>query len=366
MADKAADPAPAPQAESSEAPRAAPQETPAAEAPAPAIVVDEGNQNYEDDNDSALSVPVTDSLASLRSSVLEHQIENGRTYHSMSSGKYNYPNDAAELDRLDLQHNLWLLTLRGQLCLSPGDRGANRVLDIGTGTGIWAIEYADAHPGSEVIGVDLSPVQPSMVPPNCTFEIDDLEKEWTWTKPFDFIFGRVMVGSFVDPETVFKQAFDALEPGGYMEMQEIDLPFESDDGTLEGTVVEQFSNVFVEASKKLGRPIDVAKKYRDWMEKAGFVDIVEKKFRWPINQWPRDKHYKDVGMWYLANLDTGMEGLTMALATRGLGWTPEETMVFCTKVRKALRDTRIHAYLPCLVIYGRKPGPEKKAGASES
>jgi hypothetical protein len=30
--------------------------------------------------------PVTDSLASLRSSILQHQIENGRTYHSMSAG----------------------------------------------------------------------------------------------------------------------------------------------------------------------------------------------------------------------------------------------------------------------------------------
>jgi methylase of polypeptide subunit release factors len=45
---------------------------------------------------------------------------------------------------LDLQHNLWLLTLRGALCLSPKERGAKRVLDIGTGTGIWAIEYGMA------------------------------------------------------------------------------------------------------------------------------------------------------------------------------------------------------------------------------
>lgn len=35
-----------------------------------------------------------------------------------------------------------------------------KILDIGTGTGIWAIEMADHYPDSLVIGTDLSPVQP--------------------------------------------------------------------------------------------------------------------------------------------------------------------------------------------------------------
>ena len=42
----------------------------------------------------------------------------------------------------DLQHNLWLLTFRGELGLSPKlQEGAKRVLDAGTGTGVWAVEY---------------------------------------------------------------------------------------------------------------------------------------------------------------------------------------------------------------------------------
>jgi hypothetical protein len=77
----------------------------------------------------------------------------------------------------------------------------------------------------QVIGVDLSPIQPPLlvqpclkpqclsdfqysVPPNCSFEIDDLEKEWTWSSPFDFIFSRMMTGSFSDPEAIAKKAFE--------------------------------------------------------------------------------------------------------------------------------------------------------------
>jgi methylase of polypeptide subunit release factors len=54
------------------------------------------------------------------------------------------------------------VTLSGDHCLCPKNNGAKRVLDLGTGSGIWAIEYADAHPEADVIGVDLSPVQPHL------------------------------------------------------------------------------------------------------------------------------------------------------------------------------------------------------------
>ena len=45
---------------------------------------------------------------------------------------------------------MWLLTLRGELALCPKADTANRVLDVGTGNGDWAIYYADTHPEAEV------------------------------------------------------------------------------------------------------------------------------------------------------------------------------------------------------------------------
>lgn len=57
------------------------------------------------------------------------------------------PNDEEEQDRMDLLHHVFLLILGGELFVSPIERnGLQRVLDLGTGTGIWAIDFAECAP----------------------------------------------------------------------------------------------------------------------------------------------------------------------------------------------------------------------------
>jgi trans-aconitate methyltransferase len=108
-------------------------------------------------------------------------------------------------------HEQWRLLYDGKLLLSPQER-FQRVLDIGTGTGKWAIEFADEHPEASVIGVDISPIQPNMVPPNCEFQIDDADKQWTWRSGFELIHGRMLHGCLRGPTNLFKQAFRYVLP----------------------------------------------------------------------------------------------------------------------------------------------------------
>ena len=43
------------------------------------------------------------------------------------------------------------------------------ILDVGTGSGAWCVEVADEYPTAQVVGMSLSPIQPTEVPPNCEF-----------------------------------------------------------------------------------------------------------------------------------------------------------------------------------------------------
>ncbi|KAH8750854.1 S-adenosyl-L-methionine-dependent methyltransferase [Hyaloscypha sp. PMI_1271] len=300
-------------------------------------------ENADDfnDQDSAIGSTRESSSASIGSSILRYREENGRTYHAYKEGTYILPNDEA-----DLQHHMFTLTFGGKLStVIDKSQKLHRVLDVGTGTGIWAIDFADEHPEAQVIGIDLSPIQPAFTPPNLTFYVDDAEDPWTYTEKFDFIYSRMMTGSIAKWPEFIAQAKEFLNPGGQLEIVDIVFPIECDDGTLsKDSALMKWSNFMAEAADKLGRKVDSAKRYREQLEEAGFTDVVETRYKWPQNRWPKDQAYKELGMWTVENLTTGLQGLSLALFTRGLGWSAEELEVFLIDVRNDMKNTRIHAY----------------------
>ncbi|KAK1636803.1 S-adenosyl-L-methionine-dependent methyltransferase [Colletotrichum phormii] len=250
---------------------------------------------------------IDDDRTSLRESILNYRVENGRTYHRYKDGKYTKPNDEREMERLELENELWLISLDFTCGVAPPCRMDNqtacgRVLDVGTGSGIWAVSFADDHPEAEVIGIDLSPPLCDYVPPNLKFEIDDLEEEWTWSRPFNYIHSRVMTGAIDDWDLHLRRCYDNLEPGGWIELQELDVHVTSDDGTLTPH----------HALALLGRPyIDPRA-----LAAAGFVDVSVTTFKWPLNEWPKSAKHKQLGRIQLENGTTGMEAFTMAAFTR--------------------------------------------------
>ncbi|KAK4222599.1 methyltransferase domain-containing protein [Podospora fimiseda] len=320
------------------------------------VAVDE--QQEFDDADSSLGEDAVSSTASLNSSILAYRNENGRTYHAFKEGRYHFPNDEQENERLDLQHHIFYLTFDGKLGLAPPIEEKEkplRVLDLGTGTGIWAMDYADENPKAEVIGVDLSATQPQFVPPNVFFQIDDFEEDWTYSQKFDYIHSRMNNSSVVDWKRYIKQAYDNLVPGGYLELQEFNLPLSDDNTLTPDTALYKAMDLLGQAATIANHAFIDLGELRKILIETGFEDVVEIKYKWPSNMWPKDKKHKEIGLWNGENVGSGLEGFLMAALTRALGWTKEEVDVLAAKARADVKDRSIHAYWPVVVVYGRKP-----------
>ncbi|EFX06072.1 hypothetical protein CMQ_4141 [Grosmannia clavigera kw1407] len=261
-----------------------------------------GQPLIEDDTDSTLGDDAASSTASIASTILRYRTVNGRTYHSdsIASNSYWGANDDAQNATLDIQHHVFDLLLGG-LYLAPLPKTLDKVVDVGTGTGFWAIDFADQHPEATVIGTDLSPIQPKWVPPNVHFEIDDMTQQWTFEEDsIDFVHGRWLTGCVPDYAALFKEAYRTLKPGGWIESIECNAYLETDDDSMpEDSACAQWGYIFREGAKKMGSTVSFSvvrdKLQRKDLEAAGFINIQERPLKNPISEWSKDPKLKEIG-----------------------------------------------------------------------
>ncbi|KAI1042213.1 hypothetical protein LB505_002957 [Fusarium chuoi] len=309
-------------------------------------------ENTPSDEDSAV-LDNASSTASLTSSILQYRTINGRAYQS-ERGNPEY----CKLTLMISSHHVLTLLLGDKLYLAPVPDDIQTAVDIGTGTGIWAMEFADKFPNACVIGTDLAPIQPGWIPPNLEFQIEDCTQEWTFqSNTFDYIHMRWLVGSIADWKSLFKEAYKCLKPGGYIESYEPSSRVESDDGTVQpGSALSQWEKFFVEGGRKIGRPFTIFEQsiQREAMREAGLCDIEERDFKNPVGGWPKDPKYRSVGQFMQAAFEQDAQGTVLHMAT-ALGWTEEDVTVFISHFRREIRSPKIHSYFRQKVVWGRKP-----------
>ncbi|KAH6723713.1 S-adenosyl-L-methionine-dependent methyltransferase [Leptodontidium sp. 2 PMI_412] len=319
------------------------------------LQIDEGNF---DDDDSAYGSSVASSSISLASSITHYKYENGRRYHAFREGEYYLPNDEEEQARLDLQHHIYRLCLGGKLYEAP-ITNPQTVLDIGTGTGIWAIEFADEYPGSLVIGTDLSPIQPGFVPPNVKFYVDDFEQQWEFSEvgKFDYIHWRSLSGSTGDFPKLYAQALGNLKRGAWIEVQEYDAWVYSDDdeSMSKAPWTLEWCETLNRVSTQFGKVLNVGRHHKRWLQEAGFVDVQEKVVKCPIGPWTRDSSLKELGRYERWHMNESVEAHSMALYTRVLNYTPEQAKVVFERVKMEFNDRNLHLYTVYRFLQGRRP-----------
>lgn len=181
-----------------------------------------------------------------------------------------------KLKSTDLQHHVFQLVFCGQLQHAPIFK-PKMVLDLGTGTGLWATQYGQNVP-------------------------------FSWRK--------ILI--------LESDAKQVCPMNRHICLQ-----------------TQQWNRKVVEGARLLGgKDWWCAIKYPTWFEKAGFEDVVLKKFLVPINSWPRDKRQKEIGRVSLENTLNGLEGMSLAVYVRAYGMSAEEVQAELADVRKEFQSCK--------------------------
>ncbi|TGZ76790.1 methyltransferase domain-containing protein [Ascodesmis nigricans] len=302
---------------------------------------------------------VASSTQSLSESIREHVYENGRRYHKASWGKYAMPTDDTELDRLDFTHAFYLELLDGKQYLAPLDEDPAHVLDCGTGTGIWALDFGDEHPESKVVGVDLAPIQPNWTAPNVCFELDDLENRWTFDQNhFGFIHSRNIAAGIKNWPRYLTQMYRHATPGGWVEIVEHGLStFYCDDGTMPADSPFQiYMSAMSKSLENMGvNPHIELEDYRRMLEDAGFVNIQTHSFKTPIGTWPRNRKLRRLGAIISELSNQGFEAYGRGVMTGFGGMGDEEAMRIIAECVRMVKTGEQHIYNQQWHLIAQKP-----------
>ena len=252
------------------------------------------------------------------------------------------------MERNDLQHCKFTLLLDDRLFLAPIDSHPQKILDMGTGSGIWAMDMADQYPSAEVIGVDTAAVQPNVLPPNLYFELDDVEHEWLWAESsFDFIHGRELIMAIRDWPRLVRQALGRLKPGGYLQLSGSYPEFRSDDNTLPAdSAYTEMGNIYFEMSEKVGVSGREVLKWKQYLEEAGYEDVHEKLLKIPTNPWPKDQRLKKIGVFELSHFIENIANVFARGYSQILGGDPAYFEVLLARARKEVINRHMHSWVP--------------------
>ncbi|KAM0264890.1 hypothetical protein ACHAQJ_000406 [Trichoderma viride] len=300
----------------------------------------------DDDDDYDGTDVFSAESVTVRSSIWEHEYEGGRRYHHYRHGRYPLPNDDIEQEREYMKHVIHLELTGGKLFNAPITPNPQRILDLCTEARKYANGYkvAKMFPSAEIVGLDLSPIQPFMVPPNVRFLVDDVEDEWMDRGGYDFIHLRHSCIYLKDLDKLINNSYSHLREGGWLEITDYCSFIRCDDGTMpENHPPAQVAMMMYQALLKYGMNAYAINELEDKYKKAGFKNIQCRVMKAPIGTWPKDPKQREIGNLFRESI-TELVGALSAKPLKTLGWDDTALEVFLVEARKALWDKKVHCY----------------------
>ncbi|KAF7720901.1 hypothetical protein EC973_005789 [Apophysomyces ossiformis] len=283
--------------------------------------------------------------------------EGGRRLADNQDVAYILPSDQSEVDRLQLNHQMW------KLYKSPIHEKlvkGIRVLDIGCGPGWWTLnrytavsqiqliffkDMAKAYPNSEFVGIDMADIFVTKnVPPNVSFRVMNAGTGLDFPdESFDFVFQRFLVMGFSVEQYLqsVKEMKRILKSGGSIEILELVNVYDN-----AGPALCQISSWINDAMQARGLDSFIADKISGYLQDAGYCNITDFNYNIPIGPWGGD-----VGRMFLAIQRMALAAVKV-MVTELVHVTEEE---YLNTMAKALNETNsYHPFTRFRLIHGVK------------
>jgi len=251
-------------------------------------------------------------------------------------------------------------TLLGNTIVAPIGPNPVQIVDVGTGSGRWPLEVADQYPSTRVIGLDLSPIQPTVVPNNLEFLVEDVTGGIGLSDAStDLVHSRLIAGGVPEDQWpgYLNEILRILVPEtGWAQLFEFVVPFAiSKSGTLpkDAALSKLFAYVQKELREKKGIFMD-ASKVPELVKNAGFVDVRRRKIRIEIGAWGPDPQNHEFAtrcqnIWTAAMQAVGAQYIELY----GLG--EREASEFNEGIAQEFRNLDYQFYSDGYLVIARKP-----------
>ena len=235
---------------------------------------------------------------------------------SMSVSPVSLPG-GQEIGRRDFQHHLLRQALRGAYVAPVGEPVA--VLDVGCGTGRWALELAERFPQARIAGVDRVPpaalAAPGARPANLVFVAADVRDGLPFADAtFDFVHMRLLLGAVpaVRWPGIVRELVRVTRLGGWVELVEGDLARGG------GPAQDALNDWSIRASLSYGVDPRLGARIGDLLRDAGLSGVETRELILPIG----DASGR-LGAMMAVEFLAGVEALRAEIVTRQIA-TPRE------------------------------------------
>ncbi|KAJ7626852.1 S-adenosyl-L-methionine-dependent methyltransferase [Roridomyces roridus] len=185
-----------------------------------------------------------------------------------------------ETNRLDAIHKAFSAYFDGRLCgvdLAQGN--LHNILDLGCGSGAWAIQAANEFPVAQIAAVDLSPLPVRPLPENLHFALADISQPMPFEpRTFDVVHSRLVmchiltVSQVKDASKVISEAAQLIRPGGLLLIEDVDMKSLAETG---GPSSSRCVSKMIELWRENGADFEVARKLQEIVQSTGYFANVE-------------------------------------------------------------------------------------------